>query len=223
MPDHLLPQVLKADERKELLQTCHFDIMHDEEGVEDPWGIRALDIVEDIARFCYLLSLPENLITVPGGRYVKKKKNARAVRDMIDEMMQELTELPRYTAYAKVIEERSGAQIVRKQKIGTMKPPPKPSWADPIDECLNNPRQGNITVEMGDGTSYTLPRLGDWSRLATELVEARTIDEGFAKDRTRIGEESRHRRDLWQAPAAQRRVLPDRRKSGGYKPPPTSE
>ena len=223
MPDYLLPQVLRADERKELLQICHFDIMRDEEGGGDPWGISALDIVEDIVRFCYLLSLPENLITVPGGRYVKKKKNVRAVRDMIDEMMEELTELPRYTAYAKVIEERSGAQIVRKRKIGTMKPPPKPSWAGPIDELLSDPLQPNIRVEMGDGTSYTLPRLGDWSRLATELVEARTITEGFAKDRTRIGEESRQRRDLWRAPAVQRRALPDRRKSGGYKPPPTSE
>ena len=51
----------------------------------------------------------------------------RPVHDMTDEMAQELANLPRFTAYAKVIQENKGEQTVWKGKIKTL---PLPPWQE---------------------------------------------------------------------------------------------
>jgi hypothetical protein len=70
-------------------------------------------IIDDIVEFCYLLRKPENHIKIASGQYVEKQVHVRQVHDMADEMAQELTNLPRFTAYAKIIEEKDGEQKVK--------------------------------------------------------------------------------------------------------------
>jgi hypothetical protein len=50
---------------------------------------------------------------------IEKQVHVRPVHDMTDEMAQELINLPRFTAYAKIIEEKGGEQRVWKGKIQT--------------------------------------------------------------------------------------------------------
>src|SRR5215813_2114634 len=76
-------------------------------------------ILQDYAEVCMLLSKPENHIKVPSGHYVEKQINVRQVHDMTDEAAQELINLPRFSAYAKIIEEKTGKQNVWSGKIET--------------------------------------------------------------------------------------------------------
>jgi hypothetical protein len=64
-------------------------------------------------------ALEREPIKVTSGKYDEKLKVERTQADLITEMGQELANLPRFTAYAKVIEERNGIQSVLKRKINT--------------------------------------------------------------------------------------------------------
>jgi hypothetical protein len=54
-------------------------------------------------------------IKVPSGKFEEKMKVERTQADMINEMAQELSNLPRFTAYAKVLQETDGVQTVVKE------------------------------------------------------------------------------------------------------------
>ena len=93
-----------------------------------------------ISEVCILLSQPENHIKVASGQYVEKQVHVRPVHDMTDEMAQELTNLPRFTAYAKIIEEKDGEQKVKTGKIQTY---PLPKTLETAEKDLA------MTIENG--------------------------------------------------------------------------
>ena len=64
-----------------------------------------------MSMLCRLLSRPENHIKVPSGQYIAKQVHVRQVHDMTDEMAQELANLSRFTAYAKIIQENEGDTV----------------------------------------------------------------------------------------------------------------
>jgi hypothetical protein len=110
-------RVLTPAEREALKQAC---LKH----MSATWGqshVRnLLQTHNDFIDFCYLIQEPENHIKIASGQYVEKQVYVRQVHDMSDEMAQELINLPRFTAYAKVIEEKDGIQSVWKGKIKTL-------------------------------------------------------------------------------------------------------
>jgi hypothetical protein len=70
-----------------------------------------------------LLKQPENHIQVPSMQYVEKQVNTRTIKDMQDEMAQELIDLPPKIAYAKLIQEKGEERLVIKRKFKTLQPP----------------------------------------------------------------------------------------------------
>ena len=54
------------------------------------------------------------------GKFDETPKREHTQTEMIDVMTQELINLPRFTAYAKVIEEKGGGQAITKSKIKTL-------------------------------------------------------------------------------------------------------
>jgi hypothetical protein len=69
--------------------------------------------------------LAKEPIKVPSGKYEETLRVERTQQDLINETAMELSALPRFTAYAKAIEEQSGTQMVWKRKIQTL-PLPSP-------------------------------------------------------------------------------------------------
>jgi hypothetical protein len=123
LPD-LPPRVLRPDEIETIKEICYTELLHDPRtGTKDA---DELIFVTELDEFCHLLQKPENHIKVPSGQYVEKPVHVRPVHDMTNEMAQELTNLPRFTAYAKVIQENNREQKVIKRKIKT-KESPRPS------------------------------------------------------------------------------------------------
>jgi hypothetical protein len=68
--------------------------------------------------------LAKEPIKVPSGKYEETLRVERTQQDLINEMAMELSSLPRFTANAKVIEERDKTQLVHKQQIQTLPMPP---------------------------------------------------------------------------------------------------
>ena len=120
-------RVLTPAEREALKQAC---LKH----MSTTWGqshVRnLLQTHNDFIDFCYLIQEPENHIKIASGQYVEKQVHVRQVHDMSDEMAQELVNVPRFTAYAKVIEEKDGKQSVWKGKITTLPLPDQLSSAE---------------------------------------------------------------------------------------------
>jgi hypothetical protein len=115
VPANLASRVLSGYENEEAIRACRME-------VEKSEAAKAmLEIVDQFASFCTLLSRPENHIMVPTGQYVDKAYNIRHEDDMKNEMARELVNLPRYTAFAKVVKERGGEQKDWKGKIRTVK------------------------------------------------------------------------------------------------------
>jgi hypothetical protein len=72
--------------------------------------------IDEFARFCVLLAKPENHIKVRSAQYVEKPVRARAEIDMVNEISRELVNLPRYTAYARVVGEKDGKALFGRGK-----------------------------------------------------------------------------------------------------------
>lgn len=83
-------------------------------------GIDVKTVIDNFALFCDFLSKPENHVLEPSRQYVEKAVPSRTVSDMTNEMAQELAGLARYTAYARLIEEKDGRQRIIKEKIATI-------------------------------------------------------------------------------------------------------
>jgi hypothetical protein len=129
LPEHLPSRVLTQTEREAVRKACATEVLLFEKEYnfeKHPWNMEGtLKVITNLAAFCELLRKPENHIKVPSGQYVEKLVSVRLVSDMTNEMAQELANLPQFTAYAKVIDETEGKQIVLKQKIKTL-PLPEP-------------------------------------------------------------------------------------------------
>jgi hypothetical protein len=81
------------------------------------------------------LILMGSSIKVPSGRYDETLKVERTQQDLINEMAMELSSLPRFQAYAKIIDEQDGVQRVLKHKIQTL-PLPSALRGAEIEACL---------------------------------------------------------------------------------------
>jgi hypothetical protein len=92
-------------------------------GKAEGWDVQAtLGGIDELVRFCALLSQPENHIWVRTGQYKETVVNTRTEHDMSHEMARKLRDLAPHTAYARVIEEREGRRRPVKRRIVT--PPP---------------------------------------------------------------------------------------------------
>jgi hypothetical protein len=63
-----------------------------------------VDSIDGSTNLCGLLAKPENHLQVKTRQRGQKAVQTRTIADMVDEMEGELTELPKYTAYAKVLQ-----------------------------------------------------------------------------------------------------------------------
>jgi hypothetical protein len=96
---------------------CHDELLA---GINAGWNRDALSFFNRPGLFSCCLERPENHIKVPSGQYVEKPTTTRTVADMTHEMGQELIDLPRFTAYAKLIRETGRGQSVFKGLIQTL-------------------------------------------------------------------------------------------------------
>jgi hypothetical protein len=130
------------------------------------------------------------------GRYDEEPKREMTQGEMIDIMAQELANLPRFTAFAKVIEERNGVQTVRKCKIATRPLPLLP-------ERL-----------LTDAAAHP----------PASVIERWTIAAGLSVPRRRIEQELQARQDQWQRRAGRPKPKPSSEPPPpASEPPPTSE
>jgi hypothetical protein len=79
--------------------------------------------INEVMEFCQLFAQPENHILVASGQYVEKPVQIASTQEMTNQALQTLTELPRFTAYAKTITEENGEQTIWKGKIKTLPTP----------------------------------------------------------------------------------------------------
>jgi hypothetical protein len=128
IPNRLPPMVLSDNESEELKKACEKELL---EGPEAAWGKVMLPLLKDFVHLCQLLSLPENYVKTKSSCYVEKQVNSRTYIDMSHEISYKLTQLPRFTAYVKLIREMEGNQFVLKTKIETSPLPPLPPMIDP--------------------------------------------------------------------------------------------
>ena len=110
-------RVLTSAEREALIQVCL-------KQMSTTWGQslvhNLLQTYNDFIDFCHLMQKPENHIKIASGQYVEKHVHVRTVHDMSDEMAQELSRLPRFTAWVNLIEESDGEQLAVQKKIYTL-------------------------------------------------------------------------------------------------------
>ncbi len=97
-------QVLKQNEKETIRKAYFAELLQCEKGRRN--GLGMLVSVNEFARFCDLLSKPENHIKKPTGQYIEKEVPLRTEADMVGEMRRELISLPNYTAYAKIMQSK---------------------------------------------------------------------------------------------------------------------
>jgi len=68
--------------------------------------------------------LSEKPLKVASGNYTESLRVERPQHDLVTDMVLELSRLPRYTAYAKFVEETNNIQFTRTHKIHTLPLPP---------------------------------------------------------------------------------------------------
>jgi len=191
-PD-LPARVYRGRMREVLLILCRNDM---QESIQKGTSTKTLfQIFDELADLCSLLQQPENHIKIASGQYVEKQIHVRPVHDMTDEMAQELSNLPRFTAYAKLLQvtenvrtfrERTRVfteQIVWKGKIQTLPLPP-------------------LTIES--------------EKYATLLGQ------NLSKKRTEVEAEIRERQEPWRRVAAAQTPTPAQPPPTS-EPPPTSD
>lgn len=114
MPANLPPRIIDALEMERIKRACL-------ERLQGFRGVReALKVVEELVRFCELLSEPENHVLISTGRFIEKPVNMGAVHDMRNEMAQELISLAPFTAYISVVQINEDGQTLVKGKIRTI-------------------------------------------------------------------------------------------------------
>jgi hypothetical protein len=117
-PAVLEARVLDAAQIRAVRDVC---IKVIKDGPKDVYETAAT--IDEFARFCVLLAQPENHIKVRSTQYVEKPVRPRTEIDMVNEMAREFVNLPKYTAYARVVGEKDGKAIVWKGKVRTLELP----------------------------------------------------------------------------------------------------
>src|SRR5512139_1458907 len=101
LPEHIATQLPSEADREAVKRACLSELFRE----QNTWNAGAvLKVVDDFVEFCTLLSKPENQIKVPSGQYIEREVTTRSSVDMKAEMAQELADLPRYTAWAKILD-----------------------------------------------------------------------------------------------------------------------
>jgi hypothetical protein len=67
-------------------------------------GHPALTALKEFGEFCEILARPEHHIMIPSNQYIETQVNSYSTQEMSNQMAQELANLPRFTAYARVIQ-----------------------------------------------------------------------------------------------------------------------
>jgi hypothetical protein len=78
-----------------------------------------IQVIADFVQFCELLARPENHVRTRSSQFVETEVNTYPTQEMINQMAKELTNLPRYQAYIKIIEEIQDEQLVSTHRIKT--------------------------------------------------------------------------------------------------------
>ena len=94
-------RVPSKETRRDIIAVCKAGIAQDE-----------LEKIAELVRFCSELAKPVNHVRVKSGHYEDKEVNTRTVADMTNEAAHELSRIPRYTAFPKIIDEGEGRQEV---------------------------------------------------------------------------------------------------------------
>ncbi len=135
-PEQLTPRVLDSAQIRTVRDACIEAIKHSPQAVYEVAGT-----IDELAVFCELLAQPDNRIKA---RHI----NTRAEADMVNEMARVLTSIPKYTAYAKVVQEKTGEPIVWKGRVQ----PTKLS-----DVSAGAPETARLAIEKR-ALDYTRPR-----------------------------------------------------------------
>jgi hypothetical protein len=104
-PESLGARVLDAAQIRTVRDACIEEIKYSPQAVYEVAGT-----IDEFAVFCELLAQPDNRIKA---RHI----NTRAEADMVNEMARVLTSIPKYTAYAKLVQEKTGEPIVWKGRV----------------------------------------------------------------------------------------------------------
>jgi hypothetical protein len=126
-PPYLPARVVSENDRNILIKSCIEEIEKGIDYTSYPKG-HPVKNATILASACYALIDPKNHIKIRD-ESIEREPGKRAISDMINEMAQELANLPRYTAYAKVLQEKNGVQSVVKEKVQTLRfdvPKPEP-------------------------------------------------------------------------------------------------
>jgi hypothetical protein len=177
-------------------------------GEREGWDAKTtLAVIDEFVEFCTLLAKSENHIRTPSGQYTEKAINVSTYADMANGMAQRLMRLPRFNAYAKLIEYSEKEAAGR--KIITPEPPPLPEWRHALEE-------GGALG--GTGVS--------WTKRLFSIFAMKTYLAGVCKERLEVDKEIRERRQRWdgatkpaQPPAAKEKEKPDTPPS--EEPPPS--
>jgi hypothetical protein len=100
-------------------------------------GRNMKEAIENIVKFLELFRKPEHIIRVSSGRYIEKEVPSLKYAEMTHQMEQELMGLPRFTAWAKIAQEKDGKQLVIKRKIQTL----------PLPDVLPDADEGRAVIE----------------------------------------------------------------------------
>lgn len=102
VPDNIPAAVLPD----EMLRKCRHDARDDLNS--NGYG-ELVTSVDMLVELCQLLAKPENHVKVKVFQYVERQTPTRTIADMVNEMAKELSDLPRFRAYAKIL--KIGGQI----------------------------------------------------------------------------------------------------------------
>jgi hypothetical protein len=149
----------------------------------------------ELQHFLYLVLrfmpvvLERDPVLIPSTKYDEEPTREKTQGEMIDIMARELAHLPRFTAYAKIIDEREGKQVVVKQKIETypLGSLSHRAYADEFPESVRS------------------------------FIEQNTIRVGYAIARDAIEEEIQKRQEKWRRGYG--KLPPPSTHTGGSTPP----
>ena len=153
-PDMLSVRALSATEQTALKNAC----------LRELDGSHALQACTDFVQFCDLLIRPENHVQVPSTQYVETQVNTYTTQEMINQMAKELIDLPRFTAYAKVVQAVNDTQIVRKAKIQTFALAKPQKLADVGGIARQNAIRQRILRKRSDIDKEIIMRQAQWRR-----------------------------------------------------------
>ena len=96
-----------------------------------------IQVIADFVQFCELLARPENHVLTQSSQFVETEVNTYPTQEMINQMAKEIGRLPRFQAYARIIDENQNEQIVSNHRIQTH-PLPEIINPDMVTQAIAN-------------------------------------------------------------------------------------